>query len=660
MRAARSIRSDRFLHWLRDDDRWARVLLLFLFIVLVLTGTTTANITQEYLQPTVGGRAGVLFGTPQEIRWDEYLSGSPLYMSIMATHGLPSLSPLAEQAGLAMRYSEGGVFGSIVFLDGTILRLAGFLPEPLLFSLHWWLPTFLFLWALPIWFRQLGFSSRAGWLAGLIIATSPSVAWWSLQPVNIMGFTLAGCTLLLAGFRRVRNGQILRTVPFGVLSATLLASMPSAYLIWSLILGFPLLVVSVLRILLDRSTRVAVRWGYAGSVGAATLGLALGAFLDVSRGVSALSGTIYPGDRRTPSSPTPFEAMFGASASHAASNGEISPQWKALTGIGNHSELAMSWAISFVVLALLITRIWPHLTGRSWRGWLPVSLLLVWGLIWLSWSVLSFGDLSAGLPVFAQVPSLRAAQVVGIIGVLAICLAIPELQLSNCRIVVTAVVAGTVTLYASSLLQRLAVPDMSTLWVWAAGVGTALAVYIALRWPRSMWASAVVAALAFVQVAGAVAVSTGVGSYRDSAPAEYISAAAADARADGSVWASDFRAMDAMMLANGMPSLTGQQLSGPVRSEWLRLDPSGSAENAWNRGGSRIRATWRDAPGIDITSNGYNVITIDANPCSLRDAYPDLTTILSKQSLMQPCLHEVAMISWKDGAVHAYEFTGED
>lgn len=661
MSRARSGRSRRALRWFAVNDRWAHAALFVFFGVLVITGTTTSNLTQDYLQAAVDGRQGVLFGAPQEIRWDEYLSGTPLYTSIMATHGLPATSPLAEQAGLAMRYSEGGFFGSLVFFDGTLLRLAGILPEPMLFSLHWWLPTVLFLACMPVWFRQLGFSSRAGWLAGLVIAASPSVAWWSIQPVNIMGFTLAGCTALLAGFRRVQQRQLVRAAFFASCAAVLLASMPSAYLIWALILSLPLLIVSSLQILLAEGEGSArsTRWIYLGTVGAVTLGLALGALADVRRGVAALSSTVYPGDRRAASAPTPFEALFGAPVSGAASGHEISPEWGAVTGITNHSELAMSLTVSFVVLAVLGLRLWPLLTGSSWRDWAPVSALLAWGSVWLAWSAVSLGDFSARLPVLSQVPSLRSAQVVGILGVLAVCLTIPRMRSTVPQITTVSVVAGLVTLYAGSLLQRAAVPDMSSAGVWGAAIGVAAALYIFGRWHGQVWAVAVVAVLAFLPVASSGVVSVGLGSYRQSAPAEYIQSAAPDARAAGDVWASDFRAMDAMMLANGMPSLTGQQLSGPVRSEWLKLDPDGSDEDAWNRGGSRVRATWRDEAGISITSNGYNVVTIDANPCSLHEAYPRLTTILSREARTDGCLREAQRIPWKDGTVRVYEFIGE-
>lgn len=648
------------LDWLRREDRWAHALLLLVFAVLILTGTTTANITQDYLQAVDGGRAGILFGSPQEIRWDEYLSGSPLYLSIMSTHGLPALSPLAEQSGLATRYGEGGFFGSLVFFDGAMLQLAGIVPEAVLFSLHWWLPTLMFLWSMPIWFRQLGFSSRSGWLAGLLIAASPAVAWWSLQPVNILGFAIAGCALLLAGFRRVVAGRPLRAVPFALGAAVLLAGMPSAYLIWSLILGLPVLIISSLRILMDGRAARAARWTYLLASGAVTLGLALAAVADVRAGIAAMSATVYPGDRSAPSAPTPFEALFGASASHSASNAPIDEDWAALTSIGNHSELAMSWTISFVVLATLMAWIWPRLTGRDWRRWLPVSVLIGWGGLWLAWAAVSFGESSGRVPIFSQVPSLRAAQVVGMLGVLAICLAIAELRVPLRHAIAAAGVSGGVALFAASALQRFAVPEMSVPAVWAAGMGTAAAVAIGIRWPQRLWAIAAVSVLAFLQVAGAGTVSVGVGAYRGSAPAEYMAAAAPGVRAAGQVWASDFRAMDAMMLANGLPSLSGQQLSGPVRAEWLRLDPGGKAEDAWNRGGSRIRIEWRDEPGIDITSDEYNVVTIQANPCSLHDAYPELTTILAKEPLRLACLNEVDRIPWKNDRVHVYEFGNDD
>ncbi|MFE6963805.1 hypothetical protein ACFVAJ_01750 [Agromyces sp. NPDC057679] len=637
---------------MNTNDRWAYVLLFIVFAVLVLTGTTTSNLTQDYLQSTVGGRDGILLGTPQEIRWDEYLNATPTYLSMMATGGTPSFPPLAEQSGLAMRYSESGPIASIVFFESTLLHLSGVIPEPILFSLRWWLPTILLLACMPIWFRQLGFDSRLGWLAGLVVAASPAVAWWSLLPANSMGFTLAGCVALLAGFSRLSERRFWLAGVFGVIAAILLAGMPSGYLIWSLILGAPLLLASAVRILLSNHPRATVRWGYLIGVGVLTIVLTIGMLADVRGGLEALFGTLYPGDRRLPSTPTIFELLFGAPSGLAVDRGELTPSG----GVTNKSELSASWTVAFVMVALLITGAVVRLVKREWRVWLPVGVLLGWGLVWLAWASLSFGDASAGLPLFSQVPSQRAAQVVGIIGVITLCLMLSRIRPSVPRSAGIALVVAAVGLYAASLLQRFIILDMSTLAVWVAGIGSGIAAFLAVRWGNRIWAIALVAVIAAASSATANPITVGLGAYRDSDPARYFAAAADDVRESGEVWASDFRAMDAIMLANGLPSLSGPQPSGPDADEWKRLDPDGSAEESWNRGGSRIRIVWSEEPGVDIEATSYNVITITADPCSLHERIPELTTVMSRDVLTQNCLVEQDVIQWKDTPVHVYGF----
>ncbi|MFB9309265.1 hypothetical protein BJY17_001273 [Agromyces hippuratus] len=644
--------STRVIVWLSVNDRWAHVVLFAVFAVLVLTGTTTSNLTQDYLQQTVGGREGILGGNAQEIRWDEYLGGTPTFLSIMSTNGLPSFPPLAEQAGLAMRYSEGGPIGALVFFDGTLLRLSGIIPDAILFSLHWWLPTILFLACMPIWFRQLGFGSRLGWLAGLLIAASPAVAWWSLQPVNVMGFTLAGCVALIAGYRRIAAGRIWRALPFGILAAILLAGIPSAYLLWSLLLGVPLLIMSALLILMDREAGAKLRWGYLVGVGLLTILLVIGMLADVRDGLVAMGNTLYPGDRRLPSTPTIFEMLFGAPSALAVDRGALT----SYGGVTNKSELAVSWTVAFVMIALLVTGAFVRLVKREWRLWLPVGILFGWGLVWLAWASLAFGEASARLPIFSQVPSQRAAQVVGIIGVLVLCLMLSRIRTSTSRAAGIAVVVAAIGLYAGSLLQRFLIPDMSTTAVWIAGILSGAAAFLMVRWGDRVWAIAVVALLAGAVSATVNPITVGLGGYRDSDPARYFAAASDDVRAAGEVWASDFRAMDAIMLANGLPSLSGPQPSGPRAEQWERLDPEGSAEAAWNRGGSRIRIVWTEEPGVQIESTSYNVVTITANPCSLHESYPELTTVMSRDELPQSCLVERDVIQWKDTPVHVYEF----
>lgn len=648
-------RFDRVLQWGRTNDRWAHVLVLVVFAVLVCTGVTTSNITQDYLQPALGGREWILAGHPQEIRWDEYLGSSPTFMSILATGNVPAFSPLAAQGGLVNRHAEGGIFDSLVFFDSSLLRLADVVPESILFSLRWWLPTILLISCMPIWFRQLGFHSRLGWLAGLVIAVSPAVAWWSTQPVSVMGYTLAGCVALLASVTRLASRKWVTGVLLGLLSAVLLAGLPAGYVVWAIVLGAPLLVVSVLRVLTLRDISLGLRWGALAGIGAVTLGLAVGLLWDLREGIIAIAGTLYPGDRRQMSMPVAFEMFFGAPATAGAARGAFDPSDVAT----NASELATSWNLAFIVLAgILVVTTWTGVR-RAWREWVPVGFLVAWGAAWLAWSTVSFGEFSAKVPVFNLVPSMRAAQVVGTLAVLAACMLMSRTKPGRLASGVIAGAVGAVTLYAASLLQQSTLPNMSTAFVWLCAIGAAAATYVASQWGTRIWGVALVAVVAALPGAIVNPLTVGLAAYRDSDAAAYFSSHAHEVREAGEVWASDFRAMDVMMLANGLPSLSGPQPSGPDVDAWGRLDPSGRFEEEWNRGGSRIRIVWADDPGVRVDSQSYNVITIEANPCDLKERLPELTTIMSRDALMQDCLQETDVIDWKDTPVHVYTFVDE-
>ena len=82
--------------WLLVKDRWATVLMLVFFTMLVLGGVTTSSIgtlqlTQDPAHPTTEQ-----WGQPQSIRSDEYNVGTPIALSIMSTGGVPTLSPLGR------------------------------------------------------------------------------------------------------------------------------------------------------------------------------------------------------------------------------------------------------------------------------------------------------------------------------------------------------------------------------------------------------------------------------------------------------------------------------------------------------------------------------------------------------------------------------------
>ena len=86
---------------------------------------------------------------------------------------------------------------------------------------------------------------------------------------------------------------------------------------------------------------------------------------------------------------------------------------------------------------------------------------------------------------------------------------------------------------------------------------------------------------------------------------------------------------NALLIANGVPTLSGLLRSGPVEDEWLKLDPSGRFKENWSRGGGYIFFKWSLLRHPFFTNPNYDVVEVYVNPCTLAEIYPELTTIVS-------------------------------
>ena len=150
-----------------------------------------------------------MLGEARSSRADEFLTASPLALGVTATGDTEDHNPLtASQA-----YLNGlptGPATSLLFLDGSALRLGPWLPDSVLFAAKYWLGTLLLLLAAPAWFLALTGSRWIGWFAAALILFSPANAWWSGSHANLLGFTLAGAVALQRAPVRVRRPLVAR------------------------------------------------------------------------------------------------------------------------------------------------------------------------------------------------------------------------------------------------------------------------------------------------------------------------------------------------------------------------------------------------------------------------------------------------------------------
>lgn len=633
------------VRWLTERDHWATTLVLFVYGALTLFGVTTSSLGVASLRQIPSQPVGGQLWDAQLIRSDEYNAFTPIDLSIMSTGGAPTLSPLGQQADLVHRFSSGGVFETVVFFDSAMLKAARLLPDAMVFAAHWWLPVlFLFLF-LPRWFDQVGASRRTGWLAALLIALSPSVAWWSLQPVQQLAYTLAGSSLLISCYSRFRRRERGRSVVLGVLGGILIAGLPSGYVPWSLMLGGTVLAATAAWVLTRRSP-MSERLVPLAIVAVTALVFGLGTLWENLDSLWATFDTVYPGSRRSGGEAQPLEMLFGAPG--------LGGLQQSAPAVSNASELSTSFTVAFIwAFALVLGSRWT----RPWRsGVVPVVVGLA-ASVWLGWTTFATGALGAKVPLLNLVTPVRAAQVVGILGVLLVALLIPIV--ADGRSWRTAIGAGlgcgAVTVYAVSTLKATALPGLRVLEVVVVGVAVAVAVALVTRHPRRTWPVVLISVLAVIPVYRANPLVVGLGDLHDSSTAKTMAALGDAARADGSLWASDYGNFDVLMLSNGVPSLSGLQRSGPDRAEWSRLDPTGASEDAWNRAGGYVPFLFFVDQPTGIRTNGFDVTYVYIDPCELVRAFPDLGHLATRQDLRVPCVRSAGSVTWSGETINLYD-----
>jgi len=628
------------------SDNPLRIAVILLYVIVVVMGATTSSIGMPTLRQDPAHPLGLQIGDASPIRSDEYNAFSPIVLSIMATGGAPTTSVLAAPADIAHRYPSGGFFETLVFFDSTLLRSAAFLPDAMVFAAHWWLPALLLFLFLPTWFSQLGAARRWGWLAAFLIALSPAASWWTMMPIQLIAYTIAGSSLLLSAYRRFALGQRLIPALQSLLSGILLAGLPSFYIPWSLVLGLPVLTATAVWIMASRETWKPKLLAL-GSAGLVSMVFAAGVLWENRAGLSALLNTVYPGSRRSAGAAQSFAMLFGAPALGAMQ--DVAP-----VGI-NQSELSTAFTIAFVWAALLIVFI--KNLGK-FRDNTVILVLGAFALIWLAWCTINFGERGSSIPLLNYVQPARAAQVCGILASLLVCFLLDRLpsRVGWRGPAVAAASCALVTGYAASSLQLSYLPTMPRSLILGTSLAVGACVFITTKFPAKVWPLVLTSALAAVPVIGANPLLFGLGDLRESETATYLRAEGRQAAASGGVWASDFSPFDTVMTANGVPSLSGLQRSGPNTEAWEKLDPQSRHADAWNRGGGFVFFEWTVGQPIDFGTVATDTTLVRVDPCDLKNRWPSLQGIASSHKLEAPCLVPERTLTWSGKEFSVYKF----
>lgn len=616
------------------------------YVVAVLSGFSTSSLGLLRVAAT-GGVSGQV-GDALPIRSDEWLTAAPIELATLA-NGSSMRPPLSQGPDLIYQVSSGGAFETIFFLEGNFLRLGEWLPDSMLFSAFRAFPWLLLFLTLPPLLRRLGANRPMSWLGTALVFLAPSSVWWSFMPIRILGFAAAGSYLLVLARDRVARSFLVRGVIIAAVAGMLLARLVTFYVPWSLTVGVPLVLATVVLLLWDRDQRRAavIVVGVGAAVG---LALLVAVFWENASALSAELNTVYPGQRRSTGTALPPHFLFGAP-------GLTELEDDAVPVGTNQSEVSSAFLICGVVSALVWGSVHRRLTRGQRASYLVLAAFIA---LWTSWASVSWGAVGKTIPGLNVMLPERAAQTVGFPATLLMVLVLSALparaQERGRHALLVALLSSAVTLYAVSSLQTV-LPHMSALEVWAYTIVAGLLVYAAVRWPRH-WLPVVAAGTA-VLVAGVDAnpLLFGLGEVRNSDAADRARSMRAAALDGDFRWAADSMATDALLVANGVPLLNGYQVTGPDRDGWGVVDPTGQYEQVWNRGASYLLVSFdgeRGAAPVVIEDNN-DVVRIQTDPCWLVKSPFRVRRIVAQSAFTSRCADEVGSFEWNGMTQRVYE-----
>jgi hypothetical protein len=612
---------------------------------VVLSGASTSSLGIHLLRANPKNPLGMMWGTPQGIRSDEFLTATSVELNVMAL-GHSSSSSLAQSPDVIFGISSGQPFESLLFLESNLLRLGPWLPDTMLFAAWRAWPFLLLALTLPRLLQRLGATRPLSWLALALIVLAPASLWWSFSPLRILASaSLGGLLLLVARDRWVAATTTLGRVGalgLAAVGGAALARLATSYVPWGITLGVPIVVaVAAVLVLTTQRRSGLLVLGVGAASGALLLGLT---FWENSDAVRAMLDTAYPGVRRSTGEAVPFFHLFGAPGLHEMLNGEP-------PAIANQSEITSAFLICGVAALLLAFR--PRTVTTEQR--VAIGALAASTGLLLVWCTAGWGELGMSIPVLNMVPPYRSAQTIGFAATLLFCLVLSRAEPVGWRVALAvAVTCGGVTLYGVTSL-RAALPTLTTADLWVASLLVALCLGAIVAFPRQWQPVVAVSALLLWAGVQVNPVILGLGDLRASRPAAVARQLGAETRAAGGMIASDDPFVSALLVSNGAPSITGWQIAGPRETEWRALDPSGSDEEMWNRAASYLRMTFDGAAGSDpvISNPGTDIINISVDPCGIPPEL-EIRAIISGGPLEAPCLSLERTFRWGGVDRHVY------
>ena len=287
---------------------------------------------------------------------------------------------------------------------------------------------------------------------------------------------------------------------------------------------------------------------------------------------TALAQTLYPGGRRSeggglgvPLLSGPFDFIL-ARGSGAAVQGT------------NQSEASLGWII-VVILALVVwgtSSLFGSDSGefRVRRRW---TATLVLGVVLFAWGTVKWPSILLHFNPLQLIPGERLMQILSVVWLVpALMMLFPDAEALDDVRRRRVAASGACVVFILTLMAgngfRANVPGLSVGWVWLISCLMFIGCFALVMWPRRMAGLMPLAAIAIWSTATVNPLVHGLGDLVNSRSASVLSSAV---RSESPMLrvGSDEIFVDALVAANGLPLMSGQQGWGPDRDAYRKIDP---------------------------------------------------------------------------------------
>jgi hypothetical protein len=617
-----------------------------IFLILGALGITTSSLSLiEAKEVGAVSSTSTIAGEPRDIRTDEYFRSTPWDLGLLKSGNADFSPPFAHQNTSFIFPDPDSWIDYVNAFDTIWPRLIPGISVSQEFAFAWWTPVWIALIFLPLLLMRMGVKFAVSACVTVLIIATPVNAWWSLMISPIVGFSAMAAYFFLLTLTTIRRSLFLKAL-YVVGSAFGAFKLLTCYQPWVVVIA-PML-------LLTAGTYAFEIHGWKrvskSLLPIVTFFVFISAiFLNKNWGaLTTLTSTLYPGERRISGTFVSTSLTWGAPHLQVLS---LNP-----SVIGsNPSELSSSFSI--LLIAALAILLHARNATQVYRFQIVSGILVS---VWLIWVTINLPSWFSAIPILSLVAPNRSAAVFGIICALFLALTTitkevdffsTSLTRNQTLAIVSGFIAGSVTLLGGLALQE-NIPRLGMIRISVATILIALLTYLICNSKTRSYGLIGLSVFSVLIVSQVNPLQRSANGLAFGSVPSKLSAM----HKDGGYWASDSVAVDALFMANNLNSLSGQQMIGPEISTWLKIDPGGNSESAWNRGASYIGFAWSGSQVPIITTPNLDAIQIEIDPCELRRSYPTLDHVISSSKLTNECLMQVYEFEQIGRLMSVYEF----